>query len=300
MNDQDQALIGYEMGSTSTALGIPNFNQAFRVLSRQLAKLTEGNQFIQFETSFRAMKLRPGDIITATYLKEGLARIPFRVTKLTPSVNFRRVQIVAQYHNDNWYSDNPGIGGGTGRQPGTGISLPRPLLGTSLSDGLTRFDVQEQTRIQTDGSASTTLRVQFAEPSKPALNGPNLPLLSLSPAISTTGGTLSSGNYYYAIAANDQSGNEGMLSFVVTAAVPNTTSTNAVTLAKLSFPATAASFNVYRGGEKPQRLYRIASNQVLSTSFGRWICRLAGGAARPEFRSRQFLLSPGVRGADPG
>ena len=267
VNDQDQALIGYEMGSTSTALGIPNFNQAFRVLSRQLAKLTEGNQFIQFETSFRAMKLRPGDIITATYLKEGLVRIPFRVTKLTPSVNFRRVQIVAQYHNDNWYSDNPGTGGGTGRQPHTGISLPRPLLGTSFaSDGLTRFDVQEQTRIQTDGSASTTLRVQFAEPSKPALNGPNLPLLSLSPAISTTGGTLSSGNYYYAIAANDQSGNEGMLSFVVTAAVPNTTSTNAVTLAKLSFPATAASFNVYRG-ENPQLLYRIASNQVLSNSF---------------------------------
>ena len=158
------------------------------------------------------------------------------MTKLTPSVNFRRVQVVAQYHDDNWYSDNPGTGGGTGRQPQTGISLPRPLLGTSFaSDGLTRFDVQEQTRIQTDGSASTTLRVQFAEPSKPALNGPNLPLLSLSPAISTTGGTLSSGNYYYAIAANDQSGNEGMLSFVVTAAVPNTTSTNAVTLAKLSF-----------------------------------------------------------------
>ena len=70
VNDQDQALIGYEMGSTSTALGIPNFNQAFRVLSRQLAKLTEGNQFIQFETSFRAMKLRPGDIITATYRKK--------------------------------------------------------------------------------------------------------------------------------------------------------------------------------------------------------------------------------------
>jgi hypothetical protein len=70
INDQDQALIGYELGSTSTALGIPNFNQAFRVLSRQLAKLTDGNQFIEFETSFRALKLRPGDIISVTYLKE--------------------------------------------------------------------------------------------------------------------------------------------------------------------------------------------------------------------------------------
>jgi hypothetical protein len=288
-NDQDQALIGYELGSTSTALGIPNFNQAFRVLSRQLAKGLEGNQFIQFETSFRAMKLRPGDIIALSYLREGFNRTPFRVTKLTPSLNFRRVQILAQYHDDNWYSDNPGTGGGMGRQPGAGVSLPRPLLGTSFgANGFTQFDIQEQSTAQTDGSASTKLRVKFAQPTKPALSGPNLPLLSLSPLISTTGGTLRGGNQYYAVSANDAAGNEGMLSFVVAAAIPNTTSTNSVTLVKLSFPLSAASFNVYRG-DSPQLLYRIASSQPLSDSFvDQGLAAQPAGPADPNFDHANF------------
>jgi hypothetical protein len=177
------------------------------------------------------------------------------------------VQILAQYHDDNWYSDDPGTGGGTGRQPGSGISLPRPLLGTTVApNGFTDFDIQEQNTLQTDGSASTTLRVYFAEPSKPALGGPNLPLLSLSPEVSSTGGTLDPGNHYYAVSANDQFGKEGMLSFIVAASVPDGTATNMVKLVKLSFPPTAASFNVYRG-DNPQLLYRIAAQQPLAISF---------------------------------
>ena len=43
IDSDDTSLIGYEISSTSTALGIPNFNQANRVLLRQLDKLTKGN-----------------------------------------------------------------------------------------------------------------------------------------------------------------------------------------------------------------------------------------------------------------
>jgi hypothetical protein len=268
VSDEDQALIGYELSSTSTALGIPNFNQAFRILNRQLAKLNEGNTFVQFETSFRALKLRPGDIIALTYLKEGYVRVPFRIIKLTPSLNFRRVQILAQAHSDDWYSDNPGTGGGSGRQPGAGISLPRPLLGTVWSaSGATDFGIVENSVTRTDGSASTTLSVSFTEPAKPNANGPNIPLLSLSPAVGTTGGTLVGGtNFYYAISANDQAGNEGMLSFTVPAAIPRGTATNTVTLNQFSFPASAFTFNVYRGSN-PQLLYRIVSAQALQSTF---------------------------------
>ena len=46
----DAALIGYEISSQSTALGIANFSQATRVLLRQLDKSTKGNLFIQFQT----------------------------------------------------------------------------------------------------------------------------------------------------------------------------------------------------------------------------------------------------------
>jgi hypothetical protein len=268
VNDYDQSLIGYELASTSTALGIPNPNQAFRVLTMQLGKLSEGNYFIEFETSFRALKLRPGDIITMTYQKEGLVRAAFRVIKLTPSTNFRTVSIIAQRHDDAWYGDTPQIGNPAGRQPDAGVSLPRPLLGTSFEEtGATQFGVQEQSSAQTDGSAATTLSITFTQPTQPPLNGPNLPLLNLSPTVSTTGGTLAGGStYYYAVSANDASGKEGMLSFVAAAAVPAGTTTNAVTLTGLSFPATAATFNVYRGAS-PQLLYRIASSEALAITF---------------------------------
>jgi hypothetical protein len=268
VNDNDQSLIGYELASTSTALGIPNPNQAFRILTMQLGKLSEGNYFIEFETSFRALKLRPGDIITMTYQKEGLVRAPFRIIKLTPSTNFRTVSIIAQRHDDAWYSDNPQIGNPSGRQPDAGISLPRPLLGTSFDgSGATQFGIQEQSAAQTDGSAATTLSISFTQPAQPPINGPNLPLLNLSPAIATTGGTLGGGStYYYAISANDVSGKEGMLSFIVAAAIPAGTATNSVTLNGLSFPATATTFNVYRG-VNPQLLYRIASAHTLAVTF---------------------------------
>ncbi len=268
VNDDDQMLIGYELSSTSTALGIPNSNQAFRILNRQLAKLTSGNTYIQFETSFRALKLRPGDIIALTYLKEGYIRVPFRIVKLTPSLNFRRIQILAQAHSDDWYSDNPGTGGGSGRQPGVGISLPRPLLGSSFGAvGSTQFAIVEGSFTRTDGSASTTLQVSFDEPAKPALNGPNLPLLSLSPNVATSGGNLPGGtNYYYAISANDSAGNEGLLSFIVPASIPQGTAANTVTLNQLSFPASAFTFNVYRG-TNPQLLYRVAGAQGIQSTF---------------------------------
>ena len=80
-DESDSILIGREISSVSTALGIPNFNQALRILSRQLYKFTEGNKFVEFQTSFRALTLRPGDIIAFTYLKEGFERVPFRGSK---------------------------------------------------------------------------------------------------------------------------------------------------------------------------------------------------------------------------
>lgn len=267
VNDGDQALIGYELASASTALGIPNFNQAYRILNRQLDKLTGGNRFVEFETSFRALKLRPGDIFAFTYMKEGLVRIPFRVIKLTPSLNFRRVSILAQVHDDTWYSDDPSNGGANGRQPGAGVHLPRPLLGVSFgADGNTEFAIQEESAANTDGGATTTLRLSFKEPTMPTANAPNLPLLGLSPQTQTTGGNLIGGGYYYAISAVDAAGDEGMLSFTVAATLPQGTAANAVTLTNLSFPVSASSFNVYRGSN-PQLLYRIASSQPLSNSF---------------------------------
>ncbi len=181
--------------------------------------------------------------------------------------------VLAQIHDDDWYSDNPAVLGGAGRQPATHIQTPRPLIGLIShkdANGNTEyydFSVQENIQAQTDGSATDTLTVGFALPNKPTPNSPNLPLLSLSPTYQTTGGTLPGGStFYYAVSASDSSGNEGSLSFTVPAAIPTGTNTNTVSITGLSFPTVATSFNVYRGST-PQMLYRIVTAEPLSGSY---------------------------------
>jgi hypothetical protein len=269
----DAALIGYEISSQSTALGIPNYSQANRVLLRQLDKSTKGNQFVQFQTSFRALKVRPGDIIALTYQKEGFTRVPFRVVKLSPAMNYQVVTVLAQIHDDDWYSDNPAVLGGAGRQPGTQVQTPRPLIGVTphlSGDGAFEyfeFGVQETIQAQNGGTATDILSISFAQPRKPHSNSPNLPLLSLSPQYSTTGGTLQGGSgLYYAVSAVDALGNEGALSFTVGAVVPIGSNTNSISIVGLSFPVGAVGFNVYRGAT-PQMLYRIATGVALSGTY---------------------------------
>ena len=231
VNGDDSALIGYEISSQSTAMGIANFSQATRVLLRQLDKSTKGNLFIQFQTSFRALKVRPGDVIAVTYLKEGFSRTPFRVTKLSPTMNYQMVTVMAQVHDDDWYSDNPAVLMNAGRQPGSLVQVPRPLIGRvahyDANGNLEYFDFGTSEQIQTssDGSATDTFTVSFSQPTKPSPNLPNLPLVSLSPATASTGGTLASGSWYYAVAAVDALGNEGPLSFTIPVSLPAVSNT---------------------------------------------------------------------------
>lgn len=269
----DSALIGYEISSQSTAVGVANFSQATRILLRQLDKSTKGNLFVQFQTSFRALKVRPGDIITLTYAKEGFMRAAFRVVKLSPAMNYELVTVLAQVHDDDWYSDNPTVLRNAGRQPASGTQTPRPLIGLTPHDApggtfeFFDFKISENIQAQTDGTATDILTAAFCQPSIPNPNSPNLPLVSLSPQFATTGGTVSGGtNMYYAVSAVDAAGNEGALSFTVPAVIPPGTNTNIVTITGLSFPSVATSFNVYRG-TTPQLLYRVATNLPLNSTY---------------------------------
>lgn len=273
VKEDDSALIGYEISSQSTAMGIANFSQATRVLLQQLDKLVDGNMFVEFQTSFRGLKIRPGDIITLTYLKEGFTRTPFRVVKLAPSINYQTVLITAQIHDDDWYSDNPQVLAAAGRQPAAQLQTPRPLIGLTPHLSPTGafeffdFEVQENIQAQSDGTATDTLTVGFSQPAQPSAAILAIPLLSLSPQYESTGGTLpASKTYYYAVTAVDSAGNEGPLSFTVPATTPSASNTNGVAIANLSFPNGTASFDVYRG-TTPQMLYRIKSNAALSNTF---------------------------------
>ncbi len=264
----DSLLCGQDVVASLAALGLPNLDQAVRAAALQLYKSVHGNTYIEFETSVKAVGLGPGDLITLTYSKEGFNRQPFRITEISPDVNFQTAVITAQIHDDEWYAAaNAGVAG-LGRQAGFEVGLPRPLLGSILdSDGAPQFGISESSAEGSDGSVTTQLSVAFAAPAKPARSTAGIPLVGLNPQINNTGGTIAGGQtLYYALSAFDANGAESGVSFTVAASILAATNTNSVTLISLSFSSTATGFNVYRG-TNPSQLLRIASNVAVATQF---------------------------------
>lgn len=267
----DSLVVGQEISASLSALGLPNFNQAARIIRIQLDKAIRGNRYVEFETGVRAIGLKPGDLITLTYLKEGFDRQLFRILRISPGLNYRTSMITAQVHDELWYSG--GVNGelgliGGGRQPRYEIGLPRPLTGAVMdAHGDTQFAVEERSEESSDGSVQIKLSASFSTPAKVQTSAPGIPLLSLAPNVSPTGGSLPGGeNFYYAITSVDGSDSESQTSFLVRAITNAASSSNSVTLRELSFPPGASSFHVYRGST-PIQLFRIASHAEIASSY---------------------------------
>jgi len=264
----DLLLTGQEVTTTLTALGLPNFDQANRAAALQLYKSVNGNTYVQFETSVKGVGLRPGDIITLTYAREGFSRQPFRITKLSPGVNFITAVISAQIHDDAWYTSVNSGTASPGRQGPFEVGVPRPLVGGVLdSNGVEQFGISEASTESTDGSVTENLSVSFSVPPKPAASAAGIPLMGLNPQVNNTGGTLAGEQaLYYGVSAVDANGAEGGLSFIAIANIPAGVNTNQVTLVSLSFSSAAVSFNVYRG-PNPTQILRIISGVAIATQF---------------------------------
>jgi len=233
----------------------------------QLNKTIAGYTLVEFSTSVKGIGIAPGDLITVTYLKEGLDRQLFRVVKIAPGQDYQTVQITAQWHEDDWYTTGGANASGGGIYANNQGALPRPLVGSVVdTNGIEQFGITETAIQSGDGSFAIQLSVAFTTPSLPAASSAAIPLLGLSPTIATTGGTLAGGrSIYYAISAVDSTGAEGGLSFIVQATLPPTTNTNQVTLTGFSFSTGTAAFRVYRGLNPSQLLLIDASTSVASS-----------------------------------
>jgi hypothetical protein len=264
----DSVLTGRVVSTSSTSIGLTNFDQATRALQLQLAKLIDGNTFIEFQTTVRGVDLLPGDIIAVTYLKEGFERQPFRIVSLAPGQNYETVLITAQWHDDSWYTTGSASAAGGRRTDGAGVGIPRPLVGSTLdSNGVEQFGIAETDTPMSDGTLSVLLAVAFDAPPLVGASGVQIPLVGLNPAIGTTGGTLNGGQtIYYAVSALDATGAETALSFTIAARLPSGTNTNTVTLEGLSFSPGTSGMNVYRGNN-PSQMLRVAHNATAAITF---------------------------------
>ena len=267
--DIDDAVSGgQDLTVSLTALGLPNFDQATRAAALQLYKSVRGNTYIQFETSVKGVGLRPGDLIALNYAREGFNRQPFRITKISPSLNFMTALVTAQIHDDTWYNAVNSGAAGSGRQPGSEVRLPRPLVGGEVdSNGVAQFGITQTAVTGSDGSIDIELSVTFSVPQAPAASTAGIPIVGLNSQVNRSGGTLAGGQaLYYALSATDANGVEGGLSFTVAAPILAGGNTNEVTLTGLSFSKAAVSFQVYRG-TNPVQLLQIASSVPIATQF---------------------------------
>jgi len=260
---EDARRTGQEIAAQFNALGLPNFDQAARILRLHLDKSLRGNRYVEFESSVRALGVRPGDLITLTYAKEGFDRQLFRVVQVSPRESYATAVITAQLHDENWYLQPASSAFGGRRQSNAGLGLPLPLVPFSFDlDGNPQLGVSE---VAEDGTSR--LIVEFRPPAKPAASAAGIPLVRLTPEVETTGGTIAGGqSLYYAVSGLDANGAESRLSFLIRATVPQGTNTNRVVLTGLSFSSTTAEFVVYRG-PNPQQLVRITAPAAVATAF---------------------------------
>lgn len=256
---QDIQAVGYESTATLAALGLPSMGQALRILTQELRKGIEGNQYIEFETSTRAFGLMPGHIITLTCLSEGFDRETFRILSLTLGTNYSTVKIVAQVHRDSWYdlslNSNHGDADSTSGVFG-GIPRPLPRL---TAETISLYQTDETALELTDGSVGLQLTQQLPLPRKPTTDVLQRPRLSKSYEL-TPGGGLSGGRtLYYAIAAKGTGDSESEISSIVPVHLPDASSWT-ITLKGIHLPDKAQSYYLYRG-DSPSELLRLGQER---------------------------------------
>ena len=187
VDPDDVALAGQQVTATLMALGLPNYDQAARILKFNLDKSVRGNTYIEFETSVKAFGIRPGDLITVTYQKEGFNRQPFRVLKISPATNYRTSTITAQIHDDAWYADTNGqsdLGAGAGAAGQRRRRHAEAAAGKRGGrNGNIQFGVAETDTTSSDGTVEASVIVSFVAPAPADGAGPGMPLVSLAPTI---------------------------------------------------------------------------------------------------------------------
>lgn len=262
---RDAQLQGCEISAPLSAVGLPHFDQAARILRLNLEKNTAGNQFIEFETTMHGFGLRPGDLIAVTHRREGLQRSLFRILKLVAGLNFETVRVVAQKHEDSWYESVAGSDPGDAGDPVWNAGLPRSLAGRKFSaDGREEFEVEQ--RAGGDGAAAE-IAVRFNPPSRPAAGAPRPPGVNLAPRVRSGEGNLQGGRtLYYAVTCVDEAGRESVPSFLVEARLPGAAVGYAVELTGIRCAREAVALRAYRG-DSPARLRRIATDVPVASSF---------------------------------
>lgn len=268
-----------ETSQALTVEGIPNYDQANRIAKMYLAEVHRGNEsgdtrgtrYFEFDTTFRAVRLRIGQICRISVAKYNLTGQLFRVTKIQPSANGEYFKITGHWHNDNWYTDAYGQSGQPSFQSKLRDRLERPsypwgpyaqqpITGNALYDAEDwGFSLQTVYEAAADGTAIAQLIVSGRKPVNDfAVLKP--PLVQPQGTTANTGGSIVGGGWVYfaAVCAVDAGGKLSPHSAVCQIAVTQAGTVNTITIPVVSWDSATVNWQVFVG-RTPARMVWQAS-----------------------------------------
>lgn len=262
----DVQLRRHEVAQALPVVGVPNFPQAQRICQTWLNKAISGNVYLELQTTMKGLHIRPGDLISISQVRYGFARTLFRVIETEVSPNLHQVSIVAQLHQDHWYSDQASIRYDRTRIYAWRNTSARAVCGTTIVDGQIEFNASERLAVSSDGVRSVLLTIPFVRPPAEQVSSTGIPLVRFSFQMEEWPGGLKPGSYFYAFSAVDGEGRESGLSSLVPVRIAGSGSGYRVEVRGISMPPDAVSFNAYRGSS-PLQMLRVAAGLPVNNSF---------------------------------
>jgi len=230
--------VGQEVSYNLPVLGCNTYDMAQRVGSWFIASKLEGNPrgdsggtwTFKFDTSFRAIHLRIGDIIMVNSVHDGISNVLARVTEIVTSTNFETLSISATWHLDEWYLDTYGTASFS-LAPVIAASLVRPPLpwipnqatpvNTADPFGQNKTFDLSQTYKNQNGDVQPQIVINGAVQSGQMSSQVVPPLFDMVPTFTSGGGTIQGGyNYALAVCTYDANGNWSAPSNVSNVQIP--------------------------------------------------------------------------------
>jgi hypothetical protein len=108
--------------ATYNVAGLPNYDQAYRVIESKMAETSQGNPrkdnkgtwVISWDTTFLASHLTLGQIVRFSWLPLAIAPTALRIEAIAPTGDYRKATLTGRWTDDRWYTDGWG-----GTQTGT-------------------------------------------------------------------------------------------------------------------------------------------------------------------------------------
>ncbi len=287
IDTQDVTRVGQEVVGQLEILGLQNYDQANRIISRNLAlnlrgnpnNDTRGTERIKFTASFMALHLHIGQIIRLSKINYGISNRLYRVDQVQPSKDYRTIELTCSYHNDDWYLDSYGQApdqiysdNERDRKDRPAFSwLPAyaaPITNDSVFAATDfGFDLKITYEAKADGSATAIAEIT----GQLTINNPaSMKAPLVNPFGTTTtggGGSLPDGRtYYLAVCAINSDGKLGPLSDpVVAITVPTGAGASKIAITVVLWDPLATGYVLFAGTSANNLSYQRSTTPTTSS-----------------------------------